>query len=56
MPDGKLEKEYGVHCALCEKGFLGLGSTTKRAVHELVINDWKKRKGLWICPTCEVSR
>lgn len=51
--DGRIRKEYYVHCPSCQKPLLGLAGTYDRAVKELRHAGWKLRKGLWMCPKCD---
>jgi rubredoxin len=50
--DGKLQREYYVHCPVCSTAQLGLRSTYEKAAKELRELGWKQRGGLWLCPTC----
>jgi hypothetical protein len=50
--NGVIRPQMEVHCAGCERAYLGLGETVSNATVELRRGGWKSVRGLWTCDRC----
>lgn len=54
--NGGIHLSAEVHCAICERAFLGLAYPLSEAERELRGCGWSTRSGLWVCPDHSASR